>query len=77
MARPGTKTEIKIFDTIQVSEIAIANTKLYINRAEGFIGTSLKKDEFFVDCADVDQIIAFTREGKMKVDESGRQGLYR
>lgn len=61
------KTEIKIFDTIQVSEIAIANTKLYINRAEGFIGTSLKKDEFFVDCADVDQIIAFTRDGKLKV----------
>ena len=61
------KTELKIFDTIQVSEIAIANTKLYINREEGFIGTSLKKDEFLVDCADVDQIIAFTKEGKMKV----------
>ncbi|MBK7764336.1 MAG: DNA gyrase/topoisomerase IV subunit A [Bacteroidetes bacterium] len=61
------KTEIKVFDTIQVAEIAIANTKLYINRAEGFIGTGLKKDEFFVDCADVDQIIAFTSEGKMKV----------
>lgn len=61
------KTEIKVFDTIQVSEIAIANTKLFINRAEGFIGTGLKKDEFFVECADVDQIIAFTSEGKMKV----------
>ena len=61
------KTEIRVFDTIQVSEIAIANTKLYINRAEGFIGTGLKKDEFMVECSDVDQIIAFTREGKMKV----------
>lgn len=61
------KTEIKIFDTIQVAEIAIANTKLYINRAEGFIGTSLKKDELLCECADVDIIIAFTREGKMKV----------
>jgi topoisomerase-4 subunit A len=61
------KTEIKIFDTIQVADIAIANTKLYINRAEGFIGTSLKKDELLCECADVDIIIAFTREGKMKV----------
>lgn len=61
------KTEIKIFDTIQVADIAIANTKLYINRAEGFIGNSLKKDELLCECADVDIIIAFTREGKMKV----------
>lgn len=61
------KTEIKVFDTIQVSEIAIANTKLYINRDEGFIGTSLKKDELLCECSDVDSIIAFTREGKMKV----------
>jgi topoisomerase IV subunit A len=61
------KTEIKVFDTIQVSEIAIANTKLYANWAEGFIGTSLKKDELMFECADVDNIIAFTREGKMKV----------
>jgi len=61
------KTEIKTFDTIQVSEIAIANTKLYINRAEGFIGTSLKKDELLCECSDVDLIIAFTKEGKMKV----------
>lgn len=61
------KTEIRVFDHIQVAEIAIANTKLYINRTEGFIGTGLKKDEFLVECADVDQIIAFTKEGKMKV----------
>ena len=61
------KTEIKIFDTIQVAEIAIINTKLYINREEGFIGTGLKKDELLLECSDVDQIIAFTREGKMKV----------
>ncbi|KXK43138.1 MAG: DNA topoisomerase IV subunit A [Bacteroidetes bacterium OLB11] len=61
------KTEIKIFDTIQVQEIAIANTKLYINRSEGFIGTSLKKDELLFECADVDDIICFTRDGKMKI----------
>ncbi len=61
------RTEIRIFDTIQVAEIAIANTKLYINRSEGFIGTGLKKDELLTECSDVDQIIAFTRDGKMKV----------
>lgn len=61
------KSDIKVFDTIQVADIAIANTKLYANWAEGFIGTSLKKDDFMFDCADVDNIIAFTREGKMKV----------
>ena len=61
------KTELKEFDTIQVKQVAIANTKLYINRAEGFIGTSLKKDEFLCDCTDYDDIIAFTKSGNMKV----------
>lgn len=61
------KTDIKEFDTIQVKQVAIANTKLYLNRAEGFIGTSLKKDEFLCDCSDYDDIIAFTKSGTMKV----------
>ena len=61
------KTELKEFDTIQVKQVAIANTKLYINRTEGFIGTSLKKDEFLCDCTDYDDIIAFTKSGSMKV----------
>ncbi|WP_295236687.1 DNA gyrase/topoisomerase IV subunit A [Sediminibacterium sp.] len=61
------KTEIKEFDTIQVKQVAIANTKLYINRAEGFIGTGLKKDEFLCECSDYDDIIAFTKTGTMKV----------
>ncbi len=61
------KTEIKLFDTIQAKAVAIANTKIYVNRAEGFIGTSLKKDEFIADCSDLDDIIAFTKSGKMKV----------
>lgn len=61
------KTEIKEFDTIQVKQVAIANTRLYINRSEGFIGTGLKKDEFLCDCSDYDDIIAFTRSGTMKV----------
>lgn len=61
------KTEIKEFDTIQVKHVAIANTKLYISRAEGFIGTGLKKDEFLCECSDYDDIIAFTKSGIMKV----------
>ncbi|MFM7357048.1 MAG: DNA gyrase/topoisomerase IV subunit A [Sediminibacterium sp.] len=61
------KTTIKEFDTIQVKQVAIANTKLYINRAEGFIGTGLKKDELLCECSDYDDIIAFTKAGGMKV----------
>jgi topoisomerase-4 subunit A len=61
------RTEIKEFDTIQVKQVAIANTKLYINRAEGFIGTGQKKDEFLCECSDYDDIIAFTKTGTMKV----------
>lgn len=61
------KTEIKEFDTIQVKNVAIANTKLYLNREEGFIGTSLKKDEFLCECSEYDDIIAFAKNGIMKV----------
>src|ERR1700761_5879363 len=61
------KTEIKLFEAIQAQQVAIANVKLYVNRSEGFIGTGLKKDEFVADCSDLDDIIAFTKGGKMKV----------
>src|SRR6476646_5031570 len=61
------KTEIKIFEVIEAKHVAIANTRLYLNREEGFIGTSLKKDEFLVECSDVDDIVAFTKRGIMKV----------
>ncbi len=61
------KTEIKLFDTITAKQVAIANTKLYINRAEGFIGTGLKKDELLCECSDLDDVIVFTRRGIMKV----------
>jgi topoisomerase-4 subunit A len=61
------RTEIRNFETIQAQQVAIANTKLYMNAAEGFIGTGLKKDEFVGECSDLDDIIVFTREGKMKV----------
>lgn len=61
------KTEIKQFDTIQARNVAIANIKLYVNYADGFIGTVLKKDELIADVSDLDDIIAFTKSGIMKV----------
>ena len=61
------KTEIRQFEVIEAKNVAIANTKLYVNREEGFIGTSLKKDEYLFDCSSLDDIIAFTRRGIMKV----------
>ena len=61
------KTEIKTFEVIEARQVAIVNTKLYVNREEGFIGTGLKKDEFLFDCSDFDDIIAFTKRGIMKV----------
>lgn len=61
------QTEIKLFDTIQATKVAIANAKLYVNRKEGFIGTGLKKDEFVCDCSDIDNIIVFRKDGTMIV----------
>ncbi|HEY0751547.1 MAG TPA: DNA gyrase/topoisomerase IV subunit A, partial [Chitinophagaceae bacterium] len=61
------KTEIKVFEIIEAKQVAIANTRLYINRSEGFLGTGLRKDEFLIECSDLDDIIAFTRRGIMKV----------
>jgi len=61
------KTEIRPFETIQVKQVAIANTKLYVNREDGFIGTSIKKDEYLFDCSDFDDIIVFTKRGLLKV----------
>ena len=61
------KTEIKIFDDIEATKVAMNNTKLYVNRTEGFIGASLKKDEFVTDCSDIDDVIIFRKDGKMMV----------
>ncbi len=61
------RTEIKAFDTILAKSVAIANIKLYANFADGFIGTSLKKDEYIGEVSDLDDIIAFTKGGIMKV----------
>ncbi|HEU0137236.1 MAG TPA: DNA gyrase/topoisomerase IV subunit A, partial [Flavobacterium sp.] len=68
----GRLTELRSFDTIEATKVALRNTKLYINREEGFIGTGLKKDEYLADCSDIDDVIVFLRDGNMmvtKVDE--------
>lgn len=67
------KTEIRLFEAIQAKQVAIANAKLYVNREDGFVGTSLKKDEFIADCSDLDDIIVFTRRGIMKVVKVGEK----
>ncbi|MFD1613662.1 DNA gyrase/topoisomerase IV subunit A [Gelatiniphilus marinus] len=61
------KTEIRTFDDVDATKVVIRNTKLYVNREEGFIGTSLRKNEYVGDCSDIDDIIVFTKEGKMMV----------
>ncbi len=61
------KSEIRIFDDIEATKVVIRNTKLYVNREEGFVGTSLKRDEYVTDCSDIDDIIVFTQDGKMQV----------
>ena len=61
------KTELRIFDTIDATKVVLANEKFYVNSAEGFIGTSLKKDEYVFDCSDIDDIITFQKDGTMKV----------
>jgi len=61
------KTELRIFDTIDATKVAVANEKFYVNFEEGFIGTSLKKDQYLFDCSDIDDIITFRKDGSMKV----------
>ncbi|MDG1831175.1 MAG: DNA gyrase/topoisomerase IV subunit A [Flavobacteriaceae bacterium] len=61
------KTEIKIFADVDAKKVVVKNSKLYVNREEGFIGTSIRKDEFVEECSDIDDIIAFTQNGEMMV----------
>lgn len=61
------KTEIRTFDTIDATKVAVANTRFYVDRTEGFIGTSLKKDEFLFECSDIDDIVVFKNDGSMIV----------
>jgi topoisomerase-4 subunit A len=61
------KTEIRVFDDVDATKVIIRNTKLYVNKEEGFIGTSLRRDEYVCDCSDIDDIIVFTNDGKMMI----------
>ena len=61
------KTEIRLFDKVEASKVALANVKLYMNPADGFIGTSLRKDVFLGDCSDIDEVIVFREDGKFIV----------
>lgn len=61
------RTEIKYFDTIEATQVVMANQKLYVNRKDGFVGYGLKKDEYICDCSDIDDIIVFRRDGKFLV----------
>ncbi|MFK5878104.1 MAG: DNA gyrase/topoisomerase IV subunit A [Flavobacteriaceae bacterium] len=61
------KTELRTFDDIVASKVVMRNSKLYVNREEGFIGTSLKRDEFVSDCSDIDDVIVFRKDGKMMI----------
>ena len=67
------------FDTIEATKVVVRNLKLYVNREEGFVGTSLKKDEYVGDCSDIDDMIVFTAQGKMiitKVTEKSYIGKH-
>ncbi len=70
------KTEIRTFDTIEANVVAAANVKLYANFKEGFVGTSLKKDEFITDCSDIDDIIAFRKDGKYMISKVNDKTFY-
>ena len=61
------KTEIRIFDDVDAKKVVVKNSKLYINRIEGFIGTSIRRDEFIQECSDIDDVIVFTEDGQMMV----------
>ena len=61
------KTEIRIFDDVDAKKVVLKNSKLYVNRIEGFIGTSIRRDEFIQECSDIDDVIVFTEDGQMMV----------
>jgi len=61
------QTELRVFDNVEATKVVLRNTKLFVNREEGFVGTSLKKDEYVADCSDIDDVIVFLRDGKMMI----------
>ena len=71
----GRKSEIRVFDAIQAVQVAVASEKLYVNRAEGFVGYGLKKDEYVTDCSPIDEVIVVRRDGKMLVTRVSDKGF--
>ena len=63
------QTELRSFDTIEATKVVLRNTKLYVNKEEGFFGTGLKKDEYVADCSDIDDVIVFLRDGKVMISK--------
>ena len=63
------KTELRVFDDIEATKVILRNTKLYVNKVEGFVGTSLKRDEYVTDCSDIDDVIVFLRDGNMMISK--------
>jgi topoisomerase IV subunit A len=63
------QTELRSFDTIEATKVVLRNTKLYVNKEEGFFGTGLKKDEYVADCSDIDDVIVFLRDGKLMISK--------
>ncbi|WP_426485775.1 DNA gyrase/topoisomerase IV subunit A [Flavobacterium sp. 2] len=61
------QTELRVFDNVEATKVVLRNTKLYVNREEGFVGTSLKKDEYVGDCSDIDDVIVFLRDGTLMI----------
>ncbi|MGY5352648.1 DNA gyrase/topoisomerase IV subunit A [Wenyingzhuangia sp. IMCC45533] len=69
-------TEIRTFDDIVATKVVMRNEKLYVNREEGFVGTSLKRDEFVADCADIDDVIVFRKNGTMMVSKVAQKTFF-
>jgi topoisomerase-4 subunit A len=63
------QTELRIFDDIEATKVILRNTKLYVNREEGFFGTGLKKDDYLADCSEIDDVIIFLRDGSMMISK--------
>lgn len=70
------KTEIRNFEQIEATQVVIANTKLYANCADGFVGTTLKKDDFICDCSDIDDIIVFMQDGSYRVSKVSEKAFF-
>jgi topoisomerase IV subunit A len=70
------KAQIKAFDTIEIAAVTVANQKLYMNAAEGFVGYGLKKDEFVCDCSDMDDIIVFLEDGRYKISKVSEKAFF-